>query len=245
MSYTEIPNEELEIFKRLSNKFKVVFDVGCRDDIDYFKINDLCEYHLFEPNTIAINSLNEKLGKLENHNIKLNEFGLSDTTQDNCVYYKNVESFTINPFVRTIDSGDRFSLKKLDDYISENNIEKIDFIKIDVEGLDYKVILGGLEAIKNKNIVSFIQIEYNGGVKQYVDLLDNFEFYWMMEPRLLSAVNNMGNKNDFNKSLIRLDIDIINFIDNTVSPTGNGGNIFGVNKKNVDFDVDKIIFKII
>ena len=92
--------------------------------------------------------------------------------------------------------------------------------------MDYKVILGGLEAIKNKNIVSFIQIEYNGGVKQYVDLLDNFEFYWMMEPRLLSAVNNMGNKNDFNKSLIRLDIDIINFIDNTVSPTGNGGNIF-------------------
>jgi FkbM family methyltransferase len=245
MSYTIIPQSELEIFNRLCKEFKVVFDIGCRDDVDYFHINPSCEYHLFEPNTIAINSLKQKLSKLNNHRIILNEFGLSDISQEECCYYRNIESFTINPWVGGIDYGDRFSLKTLDEYIESNNIEKIDFLKIDVEGLDYKVILGGLETIKNKNMVSYIQIEYNGGIKQYVDLLENFDFYWMMEPLLLNAVNNMDNRMDFNKSLIKLDIDLINFIDNVVSPTGNGGNILGINKQKTDIDIDTITFKII
>jgi len=49
--HTKIPNSELEIYKRISSDFKVVFGVGCRTDIDYYHINTTPTYHLFEPST--------------------------------------------------------------------------------------------------------------------------------------------------------------------------------------------------
>ena len=41
-----------EVYKKFWNHkdFKRVFDVGCRNDIDYYNIKNNCEYHLFEPN---------------------------------------------------------------------------------------------------------------------------------------------------------------------------------------------------
>tara|TARA_R110000796_G_scaffold58413_4_gene134863 strand:+ start:17898 stop:18638 length:741 start_codon:yes stop_codon:yes gene_type:complete len=239
--YSEIPNNELELFKLISSEFKTVFDVGCRDDLDLYHINPDCEYHLFEPFSDAIISIKGKMSGLINNNITLNEFGLSDEAKDNCVYYSNTQSFIPHWYVPPIDSGHRFSLEKLDDYVIDKKINKIDFLKIDVEGLDYHVILGGLETIKTNNIVSYIQIEYNGGIKQYVDLLDNFEFYLMVEPKLLNTITLNNDINvDFNQSLVKLDNIIIKFIDETISPTGCGGNIFGVNK-NIELDKNIIL----
>lgn len=244
MSYTEIPKEELKIFEILSNKFERVFDVGCRDDLDYYNIEPNIEYHLFEPNKKAIESIKNKISELDRHKIILNEFGLSDVNEDNCVYYSNIESFVPHWCVPSVKSKDQYSLKKLDDYITNNKIDKIDMIKIDVEGLDYNVVLGGINTLKTDNKVSYIQLEYSGNIAQYVKLLDNFNFYLMIEPRLLSAINELNKtKIDFNQSLIKLNDDIIEFIDHVISPTGNGGNIFGINKSIKDID-SKLFFKI-
>jgi len=245
-----MPFTELKIYEYLSNNFKVVFDVGVRDDLDYFKIHPLCDYHLFEPHVPFILSIKDQLSFIEknfNHKIFLNEYGLSDKNEDNKIYYKDIQSFEThwNTNIPSIHHGEQYSLKKLDNYINQNNISNIDFLKIDVEQLDFQVILGGLQAIKYDNKVSYIQIEYSGGIRQYVDLLDNFTFYLVMEPVLLGAINSMNTTSiDFSSSLIKLDDSIINFIDNTVSPTGNGGNIFGIHKKIINNDHDNLFFKI-
>jgi FkbM family methyltransferase len=243
--YTEIPNNELEIYKRMSEYFKIVFDIGCRDDLDFYEIKQNVEYHLFEPFTDALMSIKNKIKLLPKNNLILNEFGLSDINMNNCVYYKNTQSFIPHWYVPPIDSGERYSLRTLDSYVEENKIKNIDFIKIDVEGLDYNVIKGGINTIKFENKVSYIQVEYSGGIKQYVDLLDNFNFYLMVEPSLLGVIlkNNNILDIDFNKSLVKLDNQIIEFIDNSISPTGAGGNIFGVNKSlnNVNYLIFNII----
>jgi FkbM family methyltransferase len=49
---------------------------------------------------------------------------------------------------------------KLNSFINNKNFKNIDFIKIDVEGHEMKVIEGGLEFINKKN-VKLIQIEFN------------------------------------------------------------------------------------
>lgn len=227
--------EELDIFSKLSPAFKVVFDVGSRDDIDYFEIKKDCEYHLFEPNLKAIASLKKKISELGSHRIILNEFGLSDKNKDDCVYYSNVQSFIPHWNTASFDTGERFSLRKLDDYVDSQEISFIDFLKIDVEGMDYQVILGGTNTIKNKNKISFIQIECSGGCRQYVELLSNFTFYLMMEPKLLELINTINDtKTDFNKSLVKLDDWVINLLDKKLSKTGGVANILGVNK-NIDF----------
>jgi len=243
--YSEIPNNELDIYKRMSEDFKIVFDIGCRDDLYFYEIKQNVEYHLFEPFRDVLTSLKDKISLLPKNKLILNEFGLSDKNSDDCVYYSNTQSFIPHWYVTPIDSGERYSLRTLDTYVKDNKINNIDFIKIDVEGLDYNVINGGINTIKFENKVSYIQVEYNGGIKQYVDLLDNFDFYLMIEPSLLGVIlnNNILNR-DFNKSLVKLDNNIIDFIDNTISPTGTGGNIFGINKK-LNNDVNHLIFKIL
>ncbi len=229
--------EELDIFAKLSWNFKTVFDVGSRDDIDYFKIKNDCEYHLFEPNTEAIASIKRKISNLGEHNIILNEFGLSDADKDNCVYYKNVQSFIPHWSLASFDTGERFSLRKMDDYVENHGISFIDFLKIDVEGMDYQVILGGINTIKRNNKVSFIQLECSGGSRQYIELLDNFDFYLIMDPSLLKVINTLNRTGiDFNKQLIKMDEDVIIFLDKTMAETGAAACILGVNK-NIDFSL--------
>jgi FkbM family methyltransferase len=245
MDYTKIPTEELKIFAILSKNLNVVFDVGCRDDLDYYNIKPDVEYHLFEPNKTALESIKAKMLQLDKHNIKLNEFGLSDVKADNCVYYSNVEAFKPHWCVPSFDKGDRYSLRKLDDYVSDNNIKAIDMVKVDVEGLDYQVALGGIDTLKSHDKVSYVQLEYSGNILQYVKLLDNFDFYLMVEPRLLEVLNAHNNLGvDFNKSLVKLNDEVIHFIDTKISPTGAGGNIFGINKRITNIDND-LFFNVI
>ena len=108
--------------------------------------------------------------------------------------------------------------------------------------------VGGLETLKDK--VKYVQIEFNilnGGIKQFVDLLTNFNFYLMVEPQLLNFLEKLKTQNVknvyFNKSLIKLDENIIKYVDETILPTDAGGNIFGVRK---DLPVNNnLFFKII
>ena len=247
----QTPEEERKIFDLLKDKFEIVFDVGARNELSFYEMKNDCAYHLFEPNIKFFNQLKKQVDQLNDHNIKINNFGLSDKMADNCIYYEKSQSFIVNPTLKDgdIDTGLRFSLRTLDDYVAENHIPKIDYLKIDAEGSDYKIILGGLNIIK-ANKVSYIQFEYWDGIKKFADILDNFNLYLMMEPVLLRAINEQiaplmtpeQKKINFNKSIIALNDTLIDLIDNTIIPTGNGANVLGVNKYMKNPNIERIIF---
>lgn len=251
-SNPKIPQEELRIFSLLKDKMDIVFDIGAREDISFYKIKNDCVYHLFEPCQKAVKSLRRQILNLTNHQIKINEFGLSDKNEDDCVYFTNSQSFVINPVLeKGYDSGERYSLRKLDDYVANNNIPKIDFLKIDAEGLDYRIMLGGIKTIKEK--VSYIQFEYWDGVKKFVDLLGNeFNLFLMMEPELLKIISNEARKEmtveqlntDYSSSIIPLDTSTIDLIDRVLPLFDAGGNILGINKKIPQSEIGKIVFKL-
>ncbi len=52
-------------------------------------------------------------------------------------------------------------LSTLDSYCKNKNITQIDFLKMDIEGNEYKALLGACEMIENGAINS-IQIEFGG-----------------------------------------------------------------------------------
>jgi FkbM family methyltransferase len=226
---------EKKVYEKISEYCNIVFDVGSREDLDYYNIKKNCEYHLFEPNLEFTKVLEQKLSNEKKHNVIINQFGLSDFESENAIYYKNTQSFVKHWQGLSIDSGDKYTLKKLDNYVKEKNIKKIDFIKTDCEELDEKVILGGIETIKEKNKVSFVQLEYST-IKTFVDLLENFKFTLIIEPEWLRLVNTIDTKNfKFNNLLIELEDDMIHFLDTDIKSKGWGGNIFGINK-NLDFN---------
>jgi len=74
----------------------------------------------------------------------------------------------------------KIELKKLNNFIDNDNFNNIDFIKIDTEGHEFKVLEGGLDFIKKSNI-KLIQIEFNrhhlftnNTINQFSEMLDNY-----------------------------------------------------------------------
>jgi len=161
----DLPSIENDFFNTIKEYCTIVFDVGCREDIDYIEnfFDKSREFHLFDADPNFISKCYDKIellkpiDKVENL-IYLNCFGLG-SEEGEMAYYPNTQSFVFRTnHSRSIDVGIFFPVKKLDNYCKENSIQKIDFLKIDTEGMEMDVFLGGEDIIKNSTKV--IQFEF-------------------------------------------------------------------------------------
>lgn len=154
---------DLEVFKSLKG-IEVVVDVGSRH-IPYLEVRPKATYHLFEPNP-------EFFAQLPTGpNIFANNYGLGDVKEMRR-YNTNSQAFDGGEIGEL--NGTLMQIRTLDWYIKSKKIERIDFLKIDTEGYDYKVLLGGKKAIK---LAKYIQYETWHKPQQFVDLLGkDFDF---------------------------------------------------------------------
>lgn len=74
----------------------------------------------------------------------------------------------------------------LDEFVKENNIDKINLLKIDTEGNDYNVLLGSKKSLKNEAI-DIIHFEFNVMnvysrvfFKDFFELLENYNLYRLL-----------------------------------------------------------------
>jgi FkbM family methyltransferase len=203
----EETNGENLIIKNIIKDNSIIFDVGARDTTIPF-LNQNSEYHLFEPISYNFDKLNETFKNFKN--VKINNYCLSDINEKVEIYK---ESESINRRIgfnyvweRQNDSRVKNGSKEkincitLSDYIEKNNIKKIDLIKIDVEGYEYKVLKG----LGNKiDIVENIMFEYGVGT------------YMCCNVELIDVINLLSNKYSFyiiqNDGLIP-----INLLDQTI-----------------------------
>lgn len=160
-----IPETDIDVFKSLED-IQVVFDVGARTDTVYLDIYPDIECHLFEPNPMFFSELVRKVGGKKN--VHLNNFGLGDT-QGKFAYSDYLQAFEKGE-AEVWGTNQVFEIRTLDSYIEENNIKRIDFLKIDAEGYDFKVLKGGQKAVK---IARYIQYEHWDNTQQFHDLLGN------------------------------------------------------------------------
>jgi FkbM family methyltransferase len=79
----------------------------------------------------------------------------------------------------------------IDSFISEQNIQKVSLLKIDVEGNEYSVFEGLKEALK-KGIIEIIHFEFNEMnifsrtfFKDFYDLLEDYQLFRMLPNHLL------------------------------------------------------------
>lgn len=165
MSYAQIPSTELEFFESIKD-VKVVFDVGSRDDTDYIRLRPDIEIHCFEPNKDFFDKLKEQIG--DRPNTYLNNFGLGD--KEKIEFYNNGRQGFIDGDEIWPADGPEYQIKTLDQYVDQNNIKMIDFLKIDTEGYDLKVIKGGYHTIKDK--VRYLQYEHWNNKEQFHEILE-------------------------------------------------------------------------
>jgi FkbM family methyltransferase len=150
-------NGEEKFFMSIKDKINVIFDVGCRNDSEF--INFKGEVHYFDPVSFFIENLQNQ--KNINTSSYFNNFGLGIENKE-MYYYPKYQSF----YDRTLSCGESdFSNKVLlciktgHDYVTNNNIDSIDFLKIDTEGDELNVLKGFDKFLKN---IKIIQFEYGG-----------------------------------------------------------------------------------
>lgn len=148
-----------------------IIDAGAHDGTyaEYiFNLNPSATIHCFEPTASAFAELKTRLAnEIKTCKLIANNAGLSTEIGEAELFIYNEldqrNSLHLNPahnFDSSLLHKEKIKLTTLDDYIELNKISRIDFLKIDVEGHESKVIEGGASALENK-IIKCIQFEYN------------------------------------------------------------------------------------
>lgn len=167
INHTKIPREELMVFDQLK-QLNVIFDVGSRSDADYLDLRPKAELHAFEPNPVFFDQLKYTVGDRKAY---LNNFGLGDVT-GRYEYVDGIQGFTggeARPEFGLVKKEDGYEIRTLDEYVKKHKIKRIDFLKIDTEGFDYRVLLGGKKTLKKTR---FIQYEHWDNKIQFHGLLE-------------------------------------------------------------------------
>lgn len=167
---------ELKIIKHISQQISpsnriIIFDAGANIGDFSLALNDELKnrnirIYSFEPAKTTYTKMVKRVEGI-NSIIPLN-LGLSDKVSKQhlysdantsglaSVYNRRLDHFNIN-----LDNSEEISLTTIDKFCEDNEIESIDFIKIDVEGHELKVLLGAVGMI-NRGKIRYIQFEFGG-----------------------------------------------------------------------------------
>lgn len=169
---TTIPNRftengEQALLDRLAPLgFRVLFDVGANVgnwSTYALKVFPQAELHAFEIVPTTFQELRTRLP--EERRVHLNQFGLSDQPRRVAVHI--YDSNLISSIFALDNDSDAVGQVDCEvqcgaNYAALRGIENIDFLKVDVEGAEGKV-LAGFAPMIGRRLVRLIQFEYNRG----------------------------------------------------------------------------------
>ena len=141
-----------------------IFDIGAwKGDTAYFfskKCSDDAKIYAFEPDNYAY----EILEKVKN------KYKLNNVITKNILFSNTEKEIDFISMISDVPAVKKNAIT-IDQFVEENNIEKIDFIKMDVEGAEKTILEGGIKTIKKFKPHLAIAI-YHGGKLFMEDFYD-------------------------------------------------------------------------
>tara|TARA_B100001029_G_scaffold179889_1_gene192193 strand:+ start:14921 stop:15607 length:687 start_codon:yes stop_codon:yes gene_type:complete len=140
----------------------VIFDVGAYEGNFTKKINQKfnCNIHCFEPLTKYYNFLVEEFKEFPK--VRLYNFGLLD--QDKEIKISNIDGSSSIYQRPEGDVKTIVNMKSFESFVKENNITHIDFLYMNIEGSEYKVLNQILDT-GLINDINYMQIQFHNFVK--------------------------------------------------------------------------------
>jgi FkbM family methyltransferase len=149
-----------------------------------------CSISAFEPTKKSFEILKQRFETQAS--VQLFNYGISNTDTQAQIFYDAEGSTLASLFQRDLSHFDdpkatpklseTITLKTLKNHIEQNKIEKIDFLKIDIEGNELRAF-EGLGAYLRPDFIQIIQFEYGGAnidagvfLKQIFEILQNVGF---------------------------------------------------------------------
>ncbi len=157
----------------------VVFDIGAwKGDTAYFfskKCNDNAKIYAFEPDANAFETLKVMKEKYKLNNILLENVLFSNKNE-------TIDFVSMTPNTPAV----KMNAVTVDEFVESNNIEKIDYLKMDVEGAEKHILEGAVNTIKKFRPSLAIAV-YHGGELFMEDfykvpvfikkITENYEYY--------------------------------------------------------------------
>jgi len=173
-------------------KNDLVIDIGANNGyFTVFAAKEAPEGRIisFEPVPELAKKIDKNIATNNLKNVKLENIAVSDNIGLSTFYVSQVHNGCHSLFHRN-DSDEKIEVATttLEAYCSENKIAKIDFLKLDCEGAEYKIFQSLSEAFLRKSIKK-ISMEYHD------DITDNM--HTLIEQILLNAEYDVSVKNGF------------------------------------------------
>jgi len=173
----------------------LTFDVGCNinpivemnnaewiqnwnDDFTSFFLEKFPQSKCIAIEPLHWQFFEEKWGNDER--VNLLKLALSDKNGTEFMFFPGERHVLSSFYIREDFKSQKLNLKEvdsktLDSLCDEFNVSIIDYLKLDVEGAEYKILQGAKNLLEQKNIL-FIQFEY-GLVDDDIPTLDDIENY--------------------------------------------------------------------
>ncbi len=174
---------------------KMVMDIGANIGewtTLALQINPNASIHCFEPSQPTFEKLKENVPA----SVACNNFGLGSRNEQKEFFVFDNLATTNSLYERHgLEDGwgkkpqtknEIVQIRTIDDYCQKNNIEKIDFLKIDTEGHELEVLKGAKQLLSNK-VIKIIYFEYGGcyidarillkDIFEYIDEFSNYRIY--------------------------------------------------------------------
>jgi len=178
----------------LSKEKKIVFDIGANDGTytellhSKFSNNDII--YCFEPSKYSFEQLEKRCSDFKN--TTLLNFGLGSKEEKRLLYYDLEGSGWASVFAREdtgfnhhLNQSEEINIITLDEFCKERKIEKIDFLKADVEGFELEIFKGSLQMLPH---IKFIQFEFSFAnynsrtyLYEFFQILSDFKIYRVLK----------------------------------------------------------------
>ena len=150
----------------LLNTSDIVFDVGANigeTTLNFAKIlGKKGKVHSFEPDPINHIFLKKNVGLNPFENILLNQLGIGNESGTFRIHTFDKNNKGMNRIVSNtvdIDEYREIMVTTIDKYVEENNIQKVDLIKIDIEGYEFNALKGASKVLNKFRPKLFIELD--------------------------------------------------------------------------------------
>jgi FkbM family methyltransferase len=180
-----------ELHRRLAelSRRAVIFDVGANVGDYAHEVSEVfgnrAEIHCFEPSRATFEELSKRTAKIEG--VVLNQLGVGSSTTTATLYTDGDGSTLaslyprdLERFDRTMDQTESIELVSVDDYCHNRSIERIDLLKLDIEGNELEALRGASQMIEEGRI-DYIQLEF--GATTLAARVSFHDIWTLLSPR--------------------------------------------------------------
>jgi FkbM family methyltransferase len=185
--YFGIKEPSKHVFFELIKPGNIVMDVGANIGdmtLNFAKqVGETGNVYSFEPFLPSFNKLKKNIEMNQFRGIHPFNIGLGDTSGTFFLEERDNHNSGMNRIATNIKKkGHAIKVTTLDQFIKDKNIAQIDFIKIDVEGFEKKILNGSKELLTTFKPVLFIELDDNylrdqgDSAKELIELLEGYNY---------------------------------------------------------------------